>query len=71
MSDDPLLQPAVRAPRELTTWAEARNLVRQNSTDERSVAGAVERAQGRWRQSLGATTSRTPMQAASPLRNHW
>lgn len=51
--DDPLLEPAVRAPQELTSWAEARDLVRKNSTDERSAAAAVERAQGRWRQSLG------------------
>lgn len=50
---DPLLEPVARPPRELVTWAEARALVRQNSTDERAAAAAVERAQGRWRQSLG------------------
>jgi outer membrane protein TolC len=52
--NDPLLAPAVRAAREVKTWDEARALVRENSTDERSAAAAVERAQGRWRQALSA-----------------
>lgn len=51
--NDPLLEPVARPPREIQTWEEARALVRQNSTDERTAASAVERAQGRWRQSLG------------------
>ncbi len=51
---DPLLAPAVRAPRELGSWSEAKALAKQNSIDERNAMAAVERAQGRWRQSLGA-----------------
>lgn len=51
---DPLLEPAGRPPRQLASWGEARDLLRHQSLDERSAAAAVERAQGRWRQSLGA-----------------
>ena len=50
---DPLLTPAPRAKKELASWDEAQQLLRQTSTDERSAAAGVERAQGDWRQSLG------------------
>lgn len=51
---DPLLEPAPRAAKELGSWEEARSLLQQNAIDERNAAAAVERAQGRWRQSLGS-----------------
>lgn len=68
---DPLLAPAPRAPREIQTWDEARALVRQSSTDERSAASAVVRAQGRWRQSLGGLlpNARLTMGVAGDLLN--
>ncbi len=52
--EDPLLSPVPRAEREIATWAEAMELLRRSSTDERSAVAAVERAEGRWRQSLAA-----------------
>ncbi len=51
---DPLLAPAPRPPREVRSWDEALALVRAHSSDERNAAFAVERAEGRWRQSLSA-----------------
>jgi outer membrane protein TolC len=50
---DPLLVPAPRAKRELASWDEAQQLLKASSTDERSAAAGVQRAQGEWRQSLG------------------
>ncbi len=50
---DPLLTPAPRAKRELTSWDEAQQLLKETSTDERSAQAGVVRAQGEWRQSLG------------------
>lgn len=62
---DPLLSPAPRAAREVKTWDEARGLVRQNSTDERSAAAGVDRAQGRWRQALGVLMPNARLTAAA------
>ena len=50
---DPLLTPAPRAKRELSSWDEAQQLLKETSTDERSAQAGVVRAQGEWRQSLG------------------
>lgn len=51
--EDPLLAPAPRAKRELSSWDEAHQLLKASSTDERSAVAGVERAQGEWRQALG------------------
>ena len=53
---DPLLTPAPRAKRELSSWDEAQQLLKETSTDERSAQAGVVRAQGEWRQSLAAHT---------------
>ncbi|HZH03460.1 MAG TPA: TolC family protein [Myxococcaceae bacterium] len=52
--EDPLLAPVEQAEHRLKSWDEAERLLQTNSTDERSAAAGVERAQGRWRQALGA-----------------
>ncbi len=50
---DPLLTPVPPPAVAITTWEQARDLLRRNSTDERSAAAGVERSAGRWRQALG------------------
>lgn len=52
--EDVLLAPAPRPGHEIATWDDALVLLRRSSTDDRAAAAAVERAQGRWRQSLSA-----------------
>ncbi|MBX5483268.1 MAG: TolC family protein [Myxococcaceae bacterium] len=52
--DDPMLAPAPRPARVVTSWREARELLAKNSTDLRSAEAAVERAEGRWTQALAA-----------------
>ncbi|MCY1041247.1 TolC family protein [Corallococcus sp. bb12-1] len=47
-----MLTPVPPAPEQVKTWDEALTLVRQRSTDLRNAEAGVERAQGRWRQSL-------------------
>lgn len=51
--DDPLLAPVANAALEIGSWEEARETLRQRSTDMENAAAGVERAEGRWRQSLG------------------
>ncbi|EPX57015.1 Heavy metal RND efflux outer membrane protein, CzcC family [Cystobacter fuscus DSM 2262] len=50
--NDPMLAPVEPAPRRVTTWQEALALVRERSTDLRTAEANVQRAEGRWRQSL-------------------
>ncbi|WP_434390178.1 TolC family protein [Melittangium boletus] len=50
--NDPMLAPAPSAARQVASWQEALRLVRERSTDLRTAEANVERAQGRWRQSL-------------------
>jgi outer membrane protein TolC len=52
--DDPMLSPLPPAPKQVTSWEEALALVRERSTDLESAQAGVERAEGRWRQALGA-----------------
>lgn len=52
--DDPLLAPLAPATRQLKTWDEALQLVRERSTDDRSAAAGLERAQAQSRQALAA-----------------
>lgn len=52
--DDPMLTPVAPASTELTSWAQARALLAQGSANLRVAATEVDRAQGRWRQSLSA-----------------
>jgi outer membrane protein TolC len=51
--DDPLLVPVARAAHEVGTWSEARALLAAQSTDLRTAATGIDRAEGRWRQALG------------------
>lgn len=50
----PLLAPVPAATLELRSWAEAIDLLRRRSTDDRIALAGVERAQGVWRQALSA-----------------
>ncbi|MBE4753131.1 TolC family protein [Corallococcus sp. ZKHCc1 1396] len=50
--EDPMLAPIPPAAEQVKTWDEALALVRQRSTDLRVAEAGIERAQGRWRQSL-------------------
>lgn len=50
----PLLAPVPAATLELRNWAEAIDLLRRRSTDDRIALAGVERAQGVWRQALSA-----------------
>lgn len=50
--DDPLLEPLEPATRQLTSWDEALQLVRERSTDDRSAVAGLERAQAQSRQAL-------------------
>jgi outer membrane protein TolC len=52
--EDPLLTPAEPAKQVVTKWDEAMDLLRKGSTDDRIAVAGVERAQGRWQQSLAA-----------------
>src|SRR5262245_19093579 len=52
--EDPMLAPAARASQEVKTWDEALTMMRSTSTDDRIAEAAIRRAEGRWRQSLGA-----------------
>jgi outer membrane protein TolC len=52
--DDPLASQASRAPREVATWDEARELLRRRSTELRTAEHGVQRAEGMWRQALSA-----------------
>nr|WP_224369321.1 TolC family protein [Hyalangium versicolor] len=49
-----MLAPAAPAPRQVSTWDEALALVKERSTDLDSARAGIERAEGRWRQSLAA-----------------
>jgi len=51
---DPLLAPPPPPEVALQTWQEAHSLLRRNSIDEQVAEAAVTRAEGRWRQALGA-----------------
>ncbi|HEX8702830.1 MAG TPA: TolC family protein, partial [Myxococcaceae bacterium] len=51
---DPMLAPLPAAPRLVETWEEALALVRERSTDLESAQANIDRAEGRWRQSLSA-----------------
>ena len=50
--DDPMLAPAVPAGRQVGSWQEALGLLRDRSTDLRTAEANVQRAEGRWKQSL-------------------
>ncbi|MET0401818.1 MAG: TolC family protein, partial [Cystobacter sp.] len=50
--EDPMLAPVEQAGRRVASWQEALRLVRERSTDLRSAEANVQRAEGRWRQSL-------------------
>ncbi len=52
--DDPMLTPVPPAPKLVAGWEEALALLRERSTDLESAQAGVERAEGRWRQALGA-----------------
>jgi outer membrane protein TolC len=52
--EDPMLAPTPPAQRQVGSWEEALALVRERSTDLESARAGVERAEGRWRQSLAA-----------------
>jgi outer membrane protein TolC len=51
---DPMLAPVPAAPRQVETWEEALVLLRERSTDLESAQANIDRAEGRWRQSLAA-----------------
>ncbi len=51
--DDPLLVPVKPASLEIDSWNEARETLRKRSTDLENAAAGIDRAEGRWRQSLG------------------
>ncbi len=50
--DDPMLAPIAPPERVIATWQAARDLLLERSTDLRIALADVERAEGRWRQSL-------------------
>lgn len=50
--EDPMLAPMPRPATQLESWEEARTLLFRHSTDLRQAQAAVQRAEGRWRQSL-------------------
>lgn len=52
--DDAMLTPAPSAPKQVGGWQEALGLLRERSPDLRSAEANVQRAEGRWRQSLAA-----------------
>ncbi|WP_240359884.1 TolC family protein, partial [Pyxidicoccus trucidator] len=59
-----MLTPVPPAPRLVKTWDEALTLVRERSTDLRSVEAGVQRASGRWRQALSALLPNARAQAS-------
>lgn len=52
--NDPMLTPAAPARQLVGSWQEALKLLRERSTDLRTAEANVQRAQGRWKQSLSA-----------------
>jgi outer membrane protein TolC len=52
--DDPMLAPPPPATQQVGNWEEALRLVRERSSDLRIAQANVQRAEGRWRQVLGA-----------------
>jgi outer membrane protein TolC len=69
--EDPMLAPVPAAPRQVETWEEALALVRERSTDLESAQANIDRAEGRWRQSLAALlpNSRFSASVSYDLRN--
>ncbi len=69
--DDPMLRPAPRAARTIDRWDEAVGLLRASSPEDRRAEAAIERAEGRWRQALGALlpNARVTGQVAYDLLN--
>lgn len=52
--DDPMLAPAARPERVISSWEEARDLLERRSTDLGIALADVEAAEGRWRQALSS-----------------
>ena len=50
--EDPMLAPALRPRHVLSTWDQAWRLLQAHSTDLESAEASLQRAEGRWRQSL-------------------
>ncbi len=52
--EDPMLAPPPPAPQQVESWQQALGWVKERSTDLRTAQANVERAEGRWRQSVSA-----------------
>jgi outer membrane protein TolC len=65
--NDPMLAPPPPAPRVVVDWQQALAWARERSTDLRGAQANVQRAEGRWRQSLSAVLPNARLSASLTL----